>query len=427
MTDKRPLSAASISAMRPGGKDLADTGESRGLRITCGAAGTKSFFYRYTSPVSKKLTQVHIGHFPTISLAEARVRLQELKLTRKQGHCPAAELKAVKHEQCVIEKQKADALTVKDLIDFYLETYIEDRKANGRLILGARKAKGQSEVRRTLYGDAVRLLGDKPASEVTRKDVVGLVVDIIERGANVQAGNVLRELSAAYEFAIGLERFSEDFANPALLAKSSLRQAKIRLTAKKGRRVLSDNELKQLLVWLPGSVFTPTQKNILRFTLWTGCRTGEICEAKWADVDLELATWHLKATKTNIERFVQLSSQAVDFLRQLKLITGDYLFPSQKTGLPIQQKSITEQAWQLRTTGRMLQIEHWVPHDLRRTVRTGLSRLGCPNEVAEAILGHARSGIEGTYDLHRYEKECRYWLQKWSDHLVFLISGKAVG
>ena len=70
---------------------------------------------------------------------------------------------------------------------------------------------------------------------------------------------------------------------------------------------------------------------------------------------------------------------------------------------------------------KMLDIENWVPHDLRRTVRTGLSRLGCPSEVAEAILGHARKGIEGTYDLHKYENECKVWLQKWADYMDTLF------
>ena len=70
----------------------------------------------------------------------------------------------------------------------------------------------------------------------------------------------------------------------------------------------------------------------------------------------------------------------------------------------------------------MLDIEHWSPHDLRRTVRTGLARLGCPNEVGEAILGHSKKGIEGTYNLHTYDKECRIWLQKWADYLDDLIA-----
>nr|WP_208609969.1 hypothetical protein [Gilliamella mensalis] len=47
----------------------------------------------------------------------------------------------------------------------------------------------------------------------------------------------------------------------------------------------------------------------------------------------------------------------------------------------------------------MLNIPHWSPHDLRRIVRTGLSRLQCPSEVATAVLGHSRKGIEGTYSI----------------------------
>jgi hypothetical protein len=85
------------------------------------------------------------------------------------------------------------------------------------------------ETRRTLYGDAVRVLGDMPAIDVTRKDITNMVMAIIERGAKVQAGNVLRELSAAYEYAIGLEKLPDTFANPALLAKAGLRQAKSKI------------------------------------------------------------------------------------------------------------------------------------------------------------------------------------------------------
>lgn len=414
---KKALSSASLSAMRPGDSDLADVGENRGLRVTCGNAGTKSFFYRYTSPKTGKLIQVQIGHFPAISLAEARVQLRELKNLRKEGRCPATEKREAALEEAESNQRTSTLFSLKMVVDLYLTQHIEDRIASGKTIAGARKRKGQAEVRRTLYGDAVRVLGDRSAEQITRKDIVNLVMEIVGRGANVQAGNVLRELSSAYEYAIGLGYFSDSFANPALLAKASLKQAKVKLTSNKGKRVFSSTELIKFLHWLPKSVFTPTQKNVLRFTLWTGCRTGEVCSAEWRDVDLECATWHLRATKTDAERYVQLPMQAVEFLKQLKLVTGDYLFPSQKTGFPIQQKSITEQAWQLRTSDRMLDIEHWSPHDLRRTVRTGLSRIGCPSEVAEAILGHSRKGIEGTYDLHRYEDQCRVWLQKWADKL----------
>lgn len=106
-------------------------------------------------------------------------------------------------------------------------------------------------MRRTLYADAVDKLGDRNAAEITRNDVITLTNGIVARGAKVQAGNVLRELSLAYEFAIGLGRFDASFANPALLAKSSLRQTRVKLTNNRGTRVLSEAELKKFLQWLP--------------------------------------------------------------------------------------------------------------------------------------------------------------------------------
>jgi integrase len=423
--NNKPLSFRAIDSMKPGARDLSDAGEYRGLRVSCGIAGTKSFYYRYKSPLTGKLMQMKLGTFPAMSLSDARQKLELLKSIRKSGRCPATEKK-----QAEIEKREAKAntrrrqeFTVKALIDLYLEQYIDDRMVNGKRIGGARKRKGQDEVRRTLYADPVRILGNKPASKVTRKDISALVMGIVDRGANVQAGNVLRELLAAYEFAIGLDiYFDDDFVNPCIQAKAGLRQAKIKLTPQKGKRVLSNNELAELLCWLPGSAYTPTQKNVMQMALWTGCRTGEIVNAEWQHIDLNNKTWHLPETKSFVERYVQLPEQAIEFLKYHRKTTGKYLFPSTKTGIPIQQKQLTEQAWRLRRDGRMLNIKPWTPHDLRRSVRSGLSRLGCPSEVGEAVLGHSKKGILGTYDLHQYEPECRIWLQMWANHLDELVS-----
>jgi integrase len=71
----------------------------------------------------------------------------------------------------------------------------------------------------------------------------------------------------------------------------------------------------------------------------------------------------------------------------------------------------------MRKQKKMLDIEHWVPHDLRRTVRTGLARLGCPQEVGEAALGHSPASIVGVYNLHGYSQEVHLWLGRWNDHL----------
>ena len=89
----KPLSSKAIEMMKPTDKDKADTGENRGLRVSSGSTGVKTFFYRYTSPLTNKLTQVKIGNFPHTSLAVARIKLDELRQIRQQGRCPAAEIK----------------------------------------------------------------------------------------------------------------------------------------------------------------------------------------------------------------------------------------------------------------------------------------------------------------------------------------------
>jgi integrase len=63
----------------------------------------------------------------------------------------------------------------------------------------------------------------------------------------------------------------------------------------------------------------------------------------------------------------------------------------------------------------------WVIHDLRRTVATGLQKLGVPLQVTEAVLGHvagSRAGIIGIYQRHEYADEKRAALETWARHVA---------
>jgi hypothetical protein len=61
-----------------------------------------------------------------------------------------------------------------------------------------------------------------------------------------------------------------------------------------------------------------------------------------------------------------------------------------------------------------VELARWVNHDLRRVVRSGMSALRVPREVAEAVLAHRPPGIVGTYDAHEYEDEKREALELWA-------------
>jgi hypothetical protein len=63
----------------------------------------------------------------------------------------------------------------------------------------------------------------------------------------------------------------------------------------------------------------------------------------------------------------------------------------------------------------------WTLHDLRRTVATGLQRLGVRLEVTEAVLNHisgSRDGIAGVYQRHDWAAEKRAALDAWAAHVL---------
>lgn len=68
-------------------------------------------------------------------------------------------------------------------------------------------------------------------------------------------------------------------------------------------------------------------------------------------------------------------------------------------------------------------IAHWTLHDLRRTLATGLQRLGVRLEVTEAVLNHvsgSRAGIVGVYQRHDYFTEKREALDAWTKEVIRL-------
>ncbi len=427
----KPITNKAIEALTAKKGVLSDTGENKGLRVACGKTGRKTFTYRYRSPeLDGKLVQIKLGTFPNISLEEARIKLRELKNQRDSGICPKSEMERVEAEK--IKQQEAlavDKITVKDVVDYYLENYIQDKvNASGTVIKGARKPKGQKEVRRTLYVDVVDIIGERPATSIKKGDITRLIQGIVDRDAPVQAGSVLRELSSAFDYAIGLDFLPDEYVNPALLARNMFKKSKVKLTNNKGKRVLSHNELFRFLKWLPESKFSKNEEGILRLTLWTGCRTGEICDLAWSQIDFDKKTIHLIETKNGNARYVQLPNQAVAWLKKWQQAQGVskslYVFPSQRSNSPILQKQLTQSTWRMRRDGDMMEMPPWSPHDLRRTVRTELARMGCPTEVAEAVLGHSAKGIEGTYNLHKYESECRDWLQRWANALESIATSE---
>jgi integrase len=69
-------------------------------------------------------------------------------------------------------------------------------------------------------------------------------------------------------------------------------------------------------------------------------------------------------------------------------------------------------------------MPHWTFHDIRRSVASGLARLGTPVNVIESILAHrggAVSGVAAVYNRHSYLPEKRRALEAWASHVTGLV------
>lgn len=405
-----------------------------GLRLQA-SARVRSWIYRYRSPVDGRMRQVRIGRWPEMSVSAAIVAWEELKRRRDAGEDIAASNRAARAEARAqsaerVERAKVQAYTVQRLCEDYLDGYIDHNRA----------MKGRVEVRR-MFNTMLNELNQVPAAEVTRAQAFDLIQGYAKR-IPVQAAKLRAELGAAWDYAIDGGRLEDSVPNwwRQILRGKVRSKGKAIAGEKVGvvKRVLSEQEVGELLRWLPN--FTRLVEDVLTMYLWTCTRGSEICGMSGAEVTQEGDQWWWTIPKARTKNArhanatdhrVPLFGRALAVVLRRKANYGDgYLFPARnvKPVRPVEQKSIQAAVFMYQPYSETrpdwvrprLKVTHWAPHDLRRTSRTLLAKLGCPAEVGEAILGHMPSGIAGVYNRHSYDLERAQWLLKLSATLCGL-------
>ena len=107
-----------------------------------------------------------------------------------------------------------------------------------------------------------------------------------------------------------------------------------------------------------------------------------------SQLDLERGLWRLPpaSTKSGVEHLVPLPAAAVGIIRTLPRLDGcDLLFPANRAG---SVNVVSGFSKALATARRLSGVPDFTLHDLRRTMRSNLARLGVPQHVGERILCH---------------------------------------
>jgi integrase len=154
----------------------------------------------------------------------------------------------------------------------------------------------------------------------------------------------------------------------------------------------------------------------------------------WASFKPDQLAWTIPASRMKGKNtsarahLIPLTPDVLAILEKLPLFkSGDFLFSTEFGRKPvwmsskIKNKLDARMVRTLRALARTrgedpakVQLKQWANHDLRRLVRSGLSRLRIAEEVREAVLAHARPGIKRTYDLFDYFGPKRDALEQWA-------------
>jgi len=307
-----------------------------------------------------------------------------------------------------------------------------------------RAKKGATEVKR-MFDKMLGPTGCLAASEISRAEAFDLIKRHAEM-APVQAGKLRAELAAAWDYAIDSGRLPESSPN----WWRSVMRGKIRSRGKSiagekvgtAQRVLSSDEIGTLIRWLPN--FSQLLEDTITLYLWTCTRGAEIVGMEGTEIQREadgLLWWVIPKSRTKSARNenatdlrVPLYGRALAVVMRRKDRYGDGLLFQARTIdgkiRAVEQKTIQStvyfhQPYSQTRPGAVrarLPVSHWSPHDLRRTSRTLLASMGCPDAVGESILGHMLPGVLGVYNKHAYDAERAEWLRRLSDHLEFLAA-----
>jgi integrase len=273
--------------------------------------------------------------------------------------------------------------------------------------LAARK----TALRPRAYKEVVRHLEKywKPLHDVSlhsldRRSVAARVSAIAKDNGAVTANLCRASLSAFFRWAIG-EGLCDD--NPVTGSNKQVVNGP-------RERSLSDAETAAIWLAAPDGDYG----NIIKLLFLTGCRLNEIGCLQWSEVNLETKTITLPGsrTKNHTEHTVPLTDKAVAILEAIPRRVGrDLVFGVGKGGFGAWTKAKLNLQAKSKTEG-------WTPHDIRRTVRTGLGKLGVEPHVAEACLNHLPPRLIRTYDRNTYAAEKRAALDAWASHLSVVIA-----
>lgn len=380
-----------------------------GLRVT--ANGGKSYFleFRMGGRGTAKGRVVIGKHGSPWTPESARKKAEELLRGVKEGINPA------------VAKRQRNVVAVDLAFQRYAPLFIKGYAKK-------EQKKSWEQAERTLALNITPLLKDRPLPDISRREIKGILEDVAST----------RPATARYAHATlrKLFRWAVDRGD---IAVSPMADMKAPATVATRDRVLGDQEL--AACWEAAEAAGAPFGRIVQMLIATGQRRDEVVSMDWSEIRFDEDSWVIPAerSKNGIAHIVPLNAQALAVLEELGAKTRRRGLVFTTTGTTAVSgiskfkrrldeamlAKLTEKAAGAGLAAEEVRLPAWRLHDIRRTVATGLQKLGIRFEVTEAVLNHvsgAKSGISGVYQRYGWDTEKTAALKAWGRRLEELIT-----
>jgi integrase len=271
----------------------------------------------------------------------------------------------------------------------------------------------------------------KPAKIITPADIRAVLAVCHQRGARVLSNRLRAHLHGLFQWGLRADHDPARLADPVLFAIDVNPVSAIPRDAgaeRPGERVLFWGEVRA--VWHTETGLSWIARQAVRLLLATGQRVNEVCQASWAEFDLEAGVWTIPAARSKGKRdhLVPLGPLAVELLVELREVyPGPWLFPARNMPGATQPWGNTALGHACRACWKRLDMPPWEGRDLRRTWKTLAGEVGLPLDIRNRIQGHGLQDVGSKhYDRHNYLGEKRAATLQWERALAARLAGDNV-
>lgn len=372
-----------------------------GLYLRVKSSGSSSWLYRYRT--GGKLRDMGLGAYPEITLAEARDLAADARKLAKTGSDPL-EVRRKAREAVEVEQRRAEALAT--TFESVALNYIESQKA------GWKNAKHASQWTNTLRTYAFPVIGALPPNEITTEHVLKVLKPIwtkIPETASRVRNRIELVLDAAK--AVGLREGENPARWRGHLDKLFPKRSKVSKVVH--HPALPWQEAPGFMVEL--RKHRSASHRALEMTILSCCRTSEVLDATWDEIDLTQGIWTIPESrmKAGKPHRVPITDTLRSLLASLNRIDDSpYLFPGQKKGKSLSNMSML-------MTLRRMGYEHITVHGFRSTFRDwAAEHTSHPRDVCEQALAHTlESSVESAYRRGDMFEKRQTLMEDWSRYL----------